>query len=149
MLVWAETGRLAAALNGTLAKHGLSKGMNQLIISMTTVSRVVALADSVRLDVEMSLLPSLVPFKSNSLHAHTHILNAVFNYVSSSSFFSLPPFLLYFLPFFMHRSLITYSEHVMIMIKRVSGIDGVCVVYGLSIVSSISYYGHNLYEDGR
>ncbi|KAF8358729.1 mig-22 [Pristionchus pacificus] len=71
VLVWAETGRLAAALNGTLAKH---------------VSRVVALADSVRLDVEMSLLPSLVPFKSNSLHAHTHILNAVFNYTLQENY---------------------------------------------------------------
>ncbi|GMS89546.1 hypothetical protein PENTCL1PPCAC_11721, partial [Pristionchus entomophagus] len=71
VLVWAETGRLAVALNGTLAKH---------------VSRVVALADSARLDVETSLLPSMIPYKSNSLHAHTHILNAVFNYTLQENY---------------------------------------------------------------
>ncbi|GMT08651.1 hypothetical protein PENTCL1PPCAC_30825 [Pristionchus entomophagus] len=72
-LYWcgAETGRLAVALNGTLAKH---------------VSRVVALADSARLDVETSLLPSMIPYKSNSLHAHTHILNAVFNYTLQENY---------------------------------------------------------------
>lgn len=45
------------------------------------VPRVVALADAARLDLELSSLPNLILFRSNGLHAHTHILNAIFNQV--------------------------------------------------------------------